>query len=101
MEPIAALEGTEAANVQAKNLGWTPALKDYTGDGEVFAGEPVYPAADGDRGLTDRELLYSTLDSASVNPEGSWSATAGLTLKTPATVKPGRYSAKITLSLIE
>ena len=80
----------------ADSFGWTPNL--VAGDpGSVSAGDPVAP---GD-GFIDTEILSMAYDSATVVPEGSWSANAGLTLLTPATVAPGEYSATLTLSLFE
>lgn len=88
--------------IPAADLGWTPALTGANdGDGLVFAGEPVESAQDGGDGLADQELLFSTFDSATVSPEGQWSATADLTLRTGAGVAPGSYKSTITLSLFE
>ncbi|MEZ3159959.1 hypothetical protein AB1K54_05350 [Microbacterium sp. BWT-B31] len=92
---------TGQAPIPAANLGWTPKLVDYSGSGEAFAGEPVRGALDGGSGLTTSELLASTLDSASVNAEGSWTASADLALSTAPDVAPGVYASTITLSLFE
>ncbi|MCJ1698383.1 hypothetical protein MT356_01530 [Rathayibacter festucae] len=45
--------------------------------------------------------LAITSDSAGVAEEGSWTANAALTLKTPTTVDAGDYSSTLTLSLFE
>ncbi len=100
--------GTEGQEpIGAENLGWAPQLEDGGETGLVEAGEPVDPALEGDDdefnnvGLVDQELLVSTFDSAEVNPEGSWSANADLTLRTAEDVEGGDYSSTITLSLFE
>jgi len=78
------------------SFGWTPDL--VAGDpGSVSEGSEVEP---GD-GFTDPEILSMASDSATISPEGSWSATAALKLLTSATVAPGAYSATLTLSLFE
>ncbi len=53
-------------------------------------------------GLVEGEFLYLA-DTAAARDGGtnSWSATAGLTLKTPLDVAPGSYSSTLTLSLFE
>ena len=80
----------------AESFGWAPEL--VAGDpGSVSAGDEVTPG----EGFVDSEILSMAFDSATVNPEGSWSANAGLTLRTDATVEPGKYSATLTLSLFE
>lgn len=80
----------------ADSFGWTPSL--VTGDpGSVSAGDPVEPG----EGFTDSEILAMAFDSASIAAEGTWSATAGLELRTSPTVAPGQYSATLTLSLFE
>jgi hypothetical protein len=82
--------------VSADSFGWAPVLTD--GDpGSVSAGDEVEPGG----GFTDPEILSVAYDSAQVAPEGSWSANAGLTLKTAAGVVPGKYTAQLTLSLFE
>jgi hypothetical protein len=82
--------------LSADSFGWAPNL--IAGDpGSVSEGDVVEP---GD-GFTDTEMLAMAFDSAAINTEGSWSANAGLTLRTPATVAPGQYSATLTLSLFE
>ncbi|SIO11376.1 hypothetical protein SAMN05443544_3790, partial [Agromyces cerinus subsp. cerinus] len=52
-------------------------------------------------GLVDQELLAMADDSAEIATEGSWTATADLFLRTPATVAAGDYTARMTLSLFE
>lgn len=86
--------------IDAANLGWAPAIVGDDSEGQVFAGEPVEGAVDGGAGISDTELLFSTLGSADVTP-GSWSASAALTLRTAADVAPGQYGSVITLSLFE
>ena len=95
--------GTE---IGAENLGWTPAIVDGGETGLVSEGPEVDPALEGDGGgddvgLVDQELLVSTFDSAEVAPEGSWTANAGLTLRTGEDVEGGSYNSTITLSLFE
>lgn len=92
---------TGQPSIAAANLGWKPRLLGAAGSGEAFAGEPVAPAGDGGRGLADAELLASTISSADVAAEGSWTATADLTLTTGADVAPGAYASTLTLSLFE
>lgn len=95
-------------NISASQLGWLPA--DITGGaGEVGSGGEVVPASDAETqpdnntGLVSGEdLLFLALDSAEAKAaRGSWSTTAGLTLKTPANVAPGAYTSTLTLSLFE
>lgn len=96
------VDGTET--IGADHLGWTPKLLDGGDSGLVAEGPEVDTALDeGDAavGLVDQELLAMAFDSAEVNPEGQWTANADLTLKTEATVEPGTYKAKLTLSLFE
>ena len=82
--------------LSAESFGWTPKL--VAGDeGSVSAGDEVAPG----EGFDDSEILSVAYDSAIINPEGTWSANADLTLRTPATVAPGQYSATLTLSLFE
>lgn len=87
-------------DIPASYLGWTPAIVTGDPDDFVFAGEPVAGALDGGPGLSDQEMLFTTLDSGETN-RGSWSANAQLALTTPATVAPGTYHATMTLSLFE
>src|SRR6478735_2653101 len=91
----------DAGEIAADNLGWSPTLVDGGDTGLVSEGEPVEPELEGGPGLVDQELLVSTFDSAEVNPEGSWTAGANLTLRTGEDVAPGAYTSTITLSLFE
>lgn len=85
--------------VSADTFGWQPALVDGgTGDGEVAPGDDVAPGEG--FGAEDFELLSNVYNSADAAP-GSYSANAGLILRTPGTVAPGSYSATLTLSLFE
>ncbi|WP_426998290.1 hypothetical protein [Pseudarthrobacter sp. N5] len=52
-------------------------------------------------GLVDEEWLALAFDSGAIAAEGQWTATADLFLRTPVTVAPGDYTAKLTLSLLE
>jgi hypothetical protein len=82
--------------LSSESFGWEPQL--VAGDpGSVSEGDAVTPG----EGFADAEMLAMAFDSATIAPEGSWSANAGLTLKTPATVAPGSYAATLTLSLFE
>ncbi|MCJ1688184.1 hypothetical protein [Rathayibacter sp. VKM Ac-2927] len=90
--------------IGAENLGWAPNLIDGGDSGLVAEGDVVDTALDGGPdgvGLVDQELLAITNDSAGVAEEGSWTANAALTLKTPTTVDAGDYSSTLTLSLFE
>lgn len=89
--------GGQPAINASEAFGWTPEL--VTGDpGDVSAGSEVEP---GD-GFVDPEILSMAYDSGDILANGtSWSARAGLTLLTPATVAPGQYTATLTLSLFE
>jgi hypothetical protein len=90
--------------ITAGHLGWTPALVGTTDPGEVAAGDPVDTVLDTGPdavGVVDQELLAMAASSADINPTGSWSVNAGLTLKTPITVAPGNYTSTLTLSLFE
>jgi hypothetical protein len=91
----------EAGTIGAANLGWAPTLVSESESGLVEAGEGVDPALENGPGLEEQDLLVSTWDSAEVNPEGSWTASAGLTLRTTEDVAAGAYSSTITLSLFE
>ncbi|MBN0040268.1 hypothetical protein JN535_08840 [Cellulosimicrobium cellulans] len=91
----------DAGTIGAENLGWAPTLVDGGDTGLVSEGEPVEPVLEEGPGLVDQELLVSTFDSAEVNPEGSWTAGANLTLRTAEDVAPGAYNSTITLSLFE
>ncbi|MFJ2520846.1 hypothetical protein ACIOWF_17885 [Cellulosimicrobium cellulans] len=96
----------DAGEIPAANLGWAPTLVDGGETGLVTEGDEVFPVLDesgepDNVGLVDQELLLSTFDAAEVNPEGSWTAGANLTLRTGEDVTPGSYSSTITLSLFE
>lgn len=90
--------------IGAENLGWAPRLIDGGDSGLVAEGDVVDTAIDGGPngvGLVDQELLAITNDSAAISSEGSWTADAALTLKTPAEVEAGNYTSTLTLSLFE
>lgn len=89
------------APIGAQYLGWAPRLIDGGASGLVGEGPDVDGELDGGDGLVDQELLASTFDSGTVVSEGSWTATADLTLRAPATVDAGTYSSVLTLSLFE
>jgi hypothetical protein len=91
----------EAGTIGAENLGWAPALVSGSDSGLVEAGEGVDPELENGPGLVDQDLLVSAFDSTEVNPEGSWTANADLTLRTGEDVAAGAYSSTITLSLFE
>jgi len=91
------------------HLGWAPALV-TEGNGEVAPGEEVPTSLDestnpenpNNVGLAGEELLQLALDSAEATAaNGSWTANADLTLKTPNDVAGGSYSSTVTLSLFE
>lgn len=93
------------ASIGAEYLGWAPRLVNAD-PGSVSAGDKVYSAVDTNEapnnvGLVDEELFAMASDSEAIASEGQWTATADLTLRTPATVEPGSYAATITLSLFE
>lgn len=95
---------TGQPSISAGHLGWTPKLVSESEAGLVAEGDPVETVMDDGPnavGLVDQEFLVSAADSASVLPEGSWSASADLFLRTPLDVAPGSYSATLTLSLFE
>ena len=90
--------------IGAGHLGWAPSLIDGGESGLVSAGDEVDTVLDTGPnavGVVDQELLAMAFDSEAVASEGSWTATADLFLRTPATVAPGDYTATITLSLFE
>ncbi|WP_341976731.1 hypothetical protein [Microbacterium sp. LWO13-1.2] len=91
--------------IGADHLGWTPRLIDGGDAGLVTEGDPVQTVLDTTApdpfGLVDQELFAMALDSAAIAAEGQWTATADLTLRTPAEVAPGSYSGTVTLSLFE
>lgn len=91
--------------IGAEYLGWTPRLL-AADPGSVAAGDPVYSSVDiaqapDNVGLKDEELFAMASDSGAIATEGSWTATADLTLRVPADVAAGAYASKITLSLFE
>lgn len=95
-------DGQEA--IGADHLGWTPELVDGGEAGLVAEGDQVDTVLDEGPdavGLVDQELLALALDSEAIASEGSWTVTAGLTLKTEPDVAPGDYSSVLTLSLFE
>lgn len=101
-----AFAGPNGATISPDHLGWTPRLVDGGDTGLVAEGEPVGTSEDTGEdavGLVDKELLYTSLDSAAVKEggESSWTADAALVLKTDAGVAPGSYSSTLTLSLFE
>lgn len=93
------------ADITADHFGWAPQLIDGGDSGLVAEGDPVETVLDTDApnpvGLVDKELLAMAFDSQEVNPEGSWTASADLFLRTPVDVEAGDYQAKMTLSLFE
>src|SRR5690606_18768711 len=91
----------EAGTIGDEILGWAPALVSGSDSGLVEAGEGVDPELENGPGLVDQDLLVSAFDSTEVNPEGSWTANADLTLRTGEDVAAGAYSSTITLSLFE
>lgn len=101
--------GTDGqAPITPDHLGWKPAMETADDTGNVFEGEEVSTSLDeatpevDNVGLAGQELLQMTLDSADAQGEnGTWTANAGLTLKTPNNVEPGSYSSTLTLSLFE
>lgn len=92
---------TGGKSIGAENLGWAPQLLDGGESGLVAEGDTVAPEIDGGPGLVDKELLAMAASSGGIASEGSWTASANLTLKTPANVEAGAYHATLTLSLFE
>lgn len=92
-------------DIGAEHLGWTPRLIDGGAAGLVSEGDPVQTVMDTGApdpyGLVDQELFALAFDSREIASEGQWTATADLTLRTPADVAPGTYTGKVTLSLFE
>ncbi|PPG53367.1 hypothetical protein C5C24_02630 [Rathayibacter sp. AY2B3] len=91
-------------DISSDHLGWTPVLVDGGESGLVSEGDPVDTILDEGAdavGLFDQELLALSLDSQETATDGSWTVSAGLTLKTEADVAPGDYSSVLTLSLFE
>lgn len=89
------------SSIPASLLGWVPELIDGGESGLVGAGDPVEGELDAGPGLVDVELLAMAAASEAIAEEGSWTATADLFLRTPATVEPGNYTSTLTLSLFE
>ncbi|PRB42670.1 hypothetical protein CQ020_09305 [Arthrobacter sp. MYb23] len=90
--------------IGASHLGWAPKVIDGGASGQVAEGDQVNTSMDSGAnavGLVDQELLALALDSGAIASEGQWTANADLFMKTPATVAPGNYTAKLTLSLFE
>lgn len=93
--------------IGAGHLGWAPALIDGGESGLVAAGDEVDTVVDDDAdpannvGLVDQELLASAWNSGEVATEGTWTANAGLFLRTESTVAAGNYTSTLTLSLFE
>ncbi|WP_395242692.1 hypothetical protein ACGGZK_10950 [Agromyces sp. MMS24-K17] len=92
--------------VESSFLGWSPHLDDPDGTGVVAEGPEVFSEIDADGapnnvGLVGKELLALALDSGEAAVTGSWSATADLKLRVPATVEAGGYTSILTLSLFE
>jgi hypothetical protein len=91
-------------DIPAANLGWAPELTGPNdGEGTVAAGPEVKTAEDtvAGPGLNDQVLLFWTGSSLDYIEEESWSATAGLVLKTSPLVAAGTYKSTLTLSLFE
>ncbi|WP_159703299.1 hypothetical protein [Arthrobacter sp. 18067] len=90
--------------ISASHLGWQPQIIDGGASGQVAEGDQVDTVMDSGPvavGLVDQELLALAIDSSAIASEGQWTASADLFLRTPATVAPGSYTAKLTLSLFE
>ncbi|WP_248762329.1 hypothetical protein [Pseudarthrobacter sp. SSS035] len=90
--------------ISASHLGWQPQLIDGGESGLVAEGDQVGTVMDSGPhavGLVDQELLALAPDSGAIASEGQWTATADLFLRTSATVAPGDYTAKLTISLFE
>lgn len=100
-----AFVGTDGQEeIGAEHLGWAPRLVQASDEGLVSAGDPVDTVMDdgpNNVGLVDQEFFAVAASSGAVVEEGSWSATADLVLRTPATVEPGSYESTLTLSLFE
>lgn len=96
--------GDNGRSIDASYLGWTPRLLDGGESGLVAAGDQVDTVLDEGPdavGLVDQELLAIAADSEAIAGEGQWTASADLFLRTPVTVQPGNYVARLTLSLFE
>jgi len=90
--------------IGADHLGWSPKMIDGGAAGLVAEGDQVDTVMDSGPnavGLVDQELLALAFDSGTIASEGQWTASANLFLRTPVTVAPGNYTAKLTLSLFE
>lgn len=97
--------------IPASQLGWTPAVVDVEGTGDVAAGDEVLTSRDENTaptgagpnnvGLVGQELLVIAIDSSAARETGQWTANADLTLKTAKNVPAGQYSSTLTLSLFE
>ncbi|MGF4045306.1 hypothetical protein ACX800_12145 [Paenarthrobacter nitroguajacolicus] len=90
--------------ISASHFGWAPRVIDGGESGQVAEGDQVDTSMDSGAnavGLVDQELLALASDSGAIASEGQWTANADLFMKTPATVAPGDYTAKLTLSLFE
>jgi hypothetical protein len=99
-------DGQALADIPVERLGWAPRLADSVDFGSVSEGDPVFTVYDTDEapdntGLVDQELFAIASNSADIRPEGSWTATADLVLKTPVGTAPGSYTSRLTLSLFE
>ncbi|MDQ1082096.1 MULTISPECIES: hypothetical protein [Microbacterium] len=98
--------GPDGAIITADHFGWTPQAVDDGDTGLIAVGDEVGTSLDSGPnavGLVGQELLYASLESATVRESGetSWTADAALVLKTDAGVTPGAYTSKLTLSLFE
>jgi hypothetical protein len=92
-------EGEQPDITAAEAFGWYPALLSGDGTNQIVAeGDPVPPGTE--NGFADEEFLASAADAAAA-AGGTYTANAGLELRTPNTVAPGSYSATMTLSLFE
>lgn len=101
---VSAFVAPGVPDIDAGHLGWSPKLLTEDSEENVLAGDEVLTVLDAppnNVGLEGRELLALALDSGQARQTGVWTATADLTLKTPATVAPGNYGATLTLSLWE
>ena len=88
-------------SIGAEFLGWSPQTAQDT-DGAVSVGGDVEGVLDEGPGLVDQELLYMNTDQEGTYDQGSWDATADLTLKVAATAAAtGSYTSVMTLSLFE
>src|SRR5690606_33374566 len=73
------------SNIGADHLGWDPELIDGGDSGLITEGDQVDTVLDdppNNVGLVDQELLAMAVDSQIVHPEGQWTATADLFLRT-------------------